>query len=232
MNSKHALSILSLIILPFSYANAGLLGPTAYLSAADSPFAGGSFSYFYLENFEDHLLNVPGVTASAGGVTSVIFGPAIHDSVDVDDGAIDDSELKGDSYFSGNGAAGIKFTFDAGILGSLPTKAGIVWTDGFGTTTFEAFDQNGISLCTIGPVAIADGSFNGETAEDRFFGVTNAGGISAIFISNTAGGIEVDHLQYGLAIANSVPEPSTYGMLLAGIGIFGWATRRKAQKHV
>jgi uncharacterized repeat protein (TIGR01451 family) len=50
----------------------------------------------------------------------------------------------------------------------------------------------------IGPVSIADGSNAGTTGEDRFFGVTNVGGISAIKISNSSGGIEVDHLQYGL----------------------------------
>jgi len=30
----------------------------AYLSQADSPFNGSNFSYFFLENFEDALLNV------------------------------------------------------------------------------------------------------------------------------------------------------------------------------
>ena len=36
------------------------------------------------------------------------------------------------------------------------------------------------------------------TAEDRFYGATNSGGISRIYISNSIGGIEVEHLQYGL----------------------------------
>jgi hypothetical protein len=120
--------VASLIAAPLSHAL--LIAPTSYLSFSDSPFSSGSFSYFYLETFEDHLLNVPGVTASAGGVTSVVFGPSIHDSVDADDGVIDGSGLNGDSYFSGSGAAGISFTFNAGALGSLPTSGGIVWTDG------------------------------------------------------------------------------------------------------
>jgi hypothetical protein len=116
-----------------------------YLSFANSPFNGGSFSYFYLENFEDHLLNTPGVTADAGGVASVIFGPSIHDSVDADDGAINGSGLGGDSYFTGNGAAGVRFTFNAGVLGGLPTSAGLVWTDGGGGTpvTFTVFVRTG-----------------------------------------------------------------------------------------
>src|SRR5512138_1593890 len=75
-------------------------GPTPYLSSADSPFAGVSFTYFHLEDFEDHLLNTPGVTGSDGGVASVVFGPSIHDSVDGDDGSIDGSGLNGDDWFS------------------------------------------------------------------------------------------------------------------------------------
>jgi hypothetical protein len=203
-------------------AHATLLGPTPYVKFADSPFSGGSFGYFFLEDFEDHLFNTTGATASAGGVTSVLFGPTFHDSVDADDGSIDGSGLTGDSYFSNSGAAGITFTFDGGVLGMLPTSAGLVWTDGAGTTSFEAFDQNGVSLGSIGPVFIADGSFNGETADDRFFGATNAGGISRIFISNASGGIEVDHLQYG-----AIPEPGTLVLLATGLAGLGMSRRKR-----
>src|SRR6266481_7452029 len=84
--------LLASMLLPMLNADT-LLGPTPYLSFGDSPFNGPSFSYFHLETFEDHLLNTPGVTGSPGGVTSVVFGPAIHDSVDFDDGVIDGSGL-------------------------------------------------------------------------------------------------------------------------------------------
>lgn len=144
-------------------------------------------------------------------MTSVIFGPAIHDSVDADDGTIDGSGLNGDSYFSDSGATGITFSFDSTVLGDLPTSAGIVWTDGAGQVTFQAFGPGNVPLGTIGPISDAnfpDGSVNGETAENRFFGIIASGGISSIFISNSGGGIEVDHLQYGLNVpASAVPEP-------------------------
>ena len=216
-----------------AYAALATFGPTPYLSSADSPFASGSFSYFHLENFEDHLLNTPGVSADVGGVTSVVFGPTIHDSVDADDGIIDGSGLLGDSYFTGPGAAGIRFTFSAAILGSLPTSAGLVWTDGgFGTSvTFTVFGENGQQVFTTTLSGFADNSNNGETAEDRFFGATYSGGISAIFMSNAGGGMEVDHLQYGAAAAAAVPEPETYAMLLAGLGLLGFAARRRQHKR-
>jgi uncharacterized repeat protein (TIGR01451 family) len=183
---------------PQGAAAATFLGPTPYLSKADSPFlADINAGKIYLEDFECGVLTVPGVTLSAGTIIPPGFEGLI-DSVDADDGVIDGSGLNGHSLFSGDGATGITFTFDQTTLGAFPTKAGIVWTDGNGTTTFEAFDSLGVSLGTIGPVSIADGSNAGTTGEDNFFGVVNASGISAIKISNTAGGIEVDHLQYGL----------------------------------
>ena len=171
------------------------LGPTPYLSFSDSPFKDESFSYFYLEDFEDGFLNTPGVTASS---EAYVYGPNyMTDSVDGDDGSIDGSGTGGHSFFKENGAEGITFTFDEGILGSLPTDVGLVWTDGAGDTSFEAFDNDNVSLGVFGPFAIADGSIYGTTAEDRFFGISWPGGISSIHISNTVRGIEIDHLQYG-----------------------------------
>jgi hypothetical protein len=170
---------------------------------------------------------VPGVTANAGGVASVVFGPSIHDSVDTDDGVLDGSGLAGDDYFSSNGAGGVTFTFSAGVLGALPTHAGLVWTDGAGVTSFEAFDHNGVSMGVL-TASLANASFNGETNEDRFFGAIDPLGISAIKISNSGGGIEIDHLQYGLAgEVTAVPEPESYAMLLGGLGLLGFVARRR-----
>jgi uncharacterized repeat protein (TIGR01451 family) len=179
-------------------AAATFLGPTPYLSKADSPFLTDlNAGNMYLEDFECGVLTVPGVALSDGTIIPPGFEGSI-DSVDADDGVIDGSGLGGHSLFTGSGGTGITFTFNQTTLGAFPTKAGIVWTDGGGAATFEAFDSVGASLGTIVQNPIGDGSNSGETPEDRFFGVINAGGISAIKMSNTAGGIEVDHLQYGL----------------------------------
>lgn len=148
---------------------------------------------FYLENFEDGQLNTLGVSASAGAVLPP--GPNT-DSVDLDDGNGDNNGNAGNSFFSSNGQAGITFTFNQSALGSLPVRAGLVWTDGDGDTLVEAFDAQGGSLGVIGPLRIADNSHQGTDADDRFFGFTHQGGISALKVWNTAGGIEVDHLQY------------------------------------
>ena len=163
-------------------ASTTFLGPSAYLSFGDSPFSGVSFSFFHLEDFEDGALNEPGLSASSG---QVLFPGSFQDSVDGDDGAVDGSGTGGHSWL---GASSITFSFDGGVLGSLPTHAGIVWTDvgfasptdGFDSVTFEAFDGASASLGTIGPVSVGDGLKTGQTAEDRFFGVAYGGGISSI----------------------------------------------------
>jgi hypothetical protein len=184
-------------------------GPSAYLSAADSPFAPLSFNSFFLENFEDGALNTLGLSVNGG----VIAAPAAStDSVDGDDGAIDGSGTNGRSWYSGNAGSRFSFSFDAVAIGAFPTHAGLVWTDvgivtsgsfAVGDVSFEAFDATGVSLGILGPATLGDGNFLGATAEDRFFGIVNLGGISRIdiFMSNSTDW-EVDHVQYGV-----IPAP-------------------------
>lgn len=198
-------------------ASAELLGPAPYLSTADSPFAPWTFDYFYLEDFEDGLLNTPGVAASTG---AVLLSGAQTDSVDADDGSIDGSGSAGSSFYSTAQGQFLEFTFDAGELGQLPTHAGLVWTDvgfatpavGFDEATFEAFDANDVPLGVIGPVMLGDGLLNGSTGEDRFIGAVNTGGIRRIRLTmTTSADWEMDHLQYGFSPdcnTNGVPDAS------------------------
>lgn len=209
-----------------STAHAGtVIGPILpYYGAAQSPFYALSFSYFHLDTFEEGSLTAPGVTASAGAVGT---GP-LYDSVE-GPGPL------GHSLFSGDGAAGITFAFNAGVLGNLPTDVGIVWTDGDGPNrTFKAFDQNDALIGTIIDPTQRFFSTGGDNdpSNYRFFGATNPGGISSIFIANDGGGIEVDDLQYGLqAPITSVPEPATLWIFGAGLaGLF--AMRRRNSNRI
>jgi hypothetical protein len=194
--SAAALAVLALSV-PLS-ASAGdlppeFLGATPYVSPADSPFETDEFG-FCIEDFEDGSFDVPGATGNG-----IVLSPSeIIDSVDADDGIVDGSGSGGHSYFAGNGTTGIQIDFDPQRVHGLPTQVGIVWTDGgfAALVTFEAFDSAGVSLGKLTGVLHADNSNSGETAEDRFYGITTPGeGISRIVITNTGGGIEVDHVQ-------------------------------------
>jgi PEP-CTERM motif len=207
--------------------NATILGPTPYLSQADSPFVPASFTNFYFDDLEDAAFNLTGATATGVSLcitnTSGCFLGAFVDSV----GNGGDQTVGHSLFASGT----ITITFDKIALGGfLPTAAGFAWTDGNNSITFEAFDENGISLGTVVGTH-ADGTFTGGTAEDRFYGATNAGGISRLVISNPPG-IEIDHIQFGFNAAPSVPEPATWAMMVLGFGLAGYSMRRRPNTRV
>ena len=191
-----------------------LPGNTPYLSRTNSPFFAGILSgAVTLEDFERGAFNIAGVTASAGQVV----GPGGQvDSVDADDGVVDGSGNGGHSYLV-NETNSVTFSFNAALLGRLPTKVGIVLTDGYPVGSgIEAFDTNGVSLGVVGPVQIGDDKFTGETAEDRFLGVEFAGGISALRVFYVLADFEVDHLQFDipttdLQLTGTAPESALVG---------------------
>jgi hypothetical protein len=221
------LAIVAALAASAPNAQAGpLFGPImAYDGIDDSPLPGMvPYTYFHLikmTDLPDGAFSGLGVTVTPG-CCDVIGPGGFVDSVD--------GENAGHSLFSGNGAAGITFTFDATILGGLPTHVGIAWTDGIRLIHFSAKDQNGVSLGQIDDNACCDfNSGDGNPANNRLFYAINSGGISSIHISNDGGGIEVDHLQYGLAAPTTgVPEPSTFALTLAaGLLSLGAARRRR-----
>ncbi|MEZ6069861.1 MAG: hypothetical protein R3C10_06175 [Pirellulales bacterium] len=80
------------------------LGPTPYLSAADSPFDLSSpGSTFHLEDFEDGELNTLGIhQLPPGALNATVMDPSpTTDSVDADDGTIDGSGTAGHSFAAG-----------------------------------------------------------------------------------------------------------------------------------
>ena len=229
----HALASLTLLTAATGSQAADpiFFGPSAYLSAADIPvgfYLGGS--PILLETLEDGVLD-SSLTGSFGELLSSGFAGA-RDSVDADDGEVDGNcgpQTSGRcvSWFNGNGGQGLNFNFVG--AGPLPTAFALVWTDGGGTVTFSATGADGQSLGSIQAVGFADGSFGGSTGEDRFFGLQYAGGIRSISISNSSGGIEVDHIQYG-QMANPVPEPSTWALMALGLlGLSAWTRRQAVQ---
>ena len=196
---------------------------TAYLSGEDSPFdLFGPGSDFFLEDFEDGLLNSPGLFGLGGEIR---FPSSFTDSVDGDDGLIDGFGTDGHSYwaFADKGGPHARFEFDAEVLGGLPANVGIVWTDGNfdAITSFEAFGPNGESLGIV-DVKLGGSSHQGLTGDDRFFGVIFDGGVSAIEVRATLGRIELDHVQYG----NMIPAPGA----LALLGLAGLARRRSRRR--
>jgi hypothetical protein len=207
-------------LLATGIAHAGPIGPTPYLRASDSPIVGSGYTYFEFQSFESgSAIDPRGATVTGSGlcISPLQCFPGIQDSVDEDDGAIDGLG-RGRSLWS---AGPITITFSAAVLGQLPNAVGLVWTDGAGPISFEAYDALGVLLGTV-LGNHADGAFTSGTAEDRFYGWTvESGGISRVVISNAGGPLEIDHLQYGFRPLVTpppagVPEPGTLGLLALG----------------
>jgi ELWxxDGT repeat protein len=178
-------------------------GPLPYLSAADSPFDQSKLGTdYWLEDFEDGKLNTPGVSADYGFVRSP---GSLTDSVDGDDGQIDDNGLDGHSYLVRPEMTGVTFTFDRTVLNGLPSQVGIVLTGGGDDSpgvNVDFFDAGGNLIDTTNDMTPRPVS--GVTSDDRFIGMYHSGGISAMRISGPLGpnnaGIEMDHLQYGAVV--------------------------------
>lgn len=222
---SRSISVLGLVLVFAVSAPGEMYGPTPYLQSSDSPFSGVSFTWFHLEDFDDAIWS-PGYTLDNGNVSSEL---AIS-------GEIDSVGLSGNAWcttkYVDNYGVNIPpfvtffFLVGQGYLPSLPTHAGIVWTDGYGPTKFEAFDSVGTSLGSIVVDLGVYDEYGGQPSEDRFFGVSNPDGIGSIRISTSSfdpGMIEVDHLQYGFAV---VPLPGGFLLGILGLGYAGTKLRR------
>jgi hypothetical protein len=174
----------------------GLAEPVPYKSRADSPFSGLVFaSYSHFEDWEDGLVNTPGVTPSSTATGS----GSLCDSIDGDDGIVDGKCDKAGGCNSGFAGGTISFTFDDVALGAFPTHVGIAWTDGnLGcNAVFEAYDAADVLIGTKTAAAVGDAVNTGTVDEDRYFTVVHAAGVKRVVVSSSAGGVEVDHLHYG-----------------------------------
>lgn len=238
MKRSHHIKIIVAAAITVTNLSAAVfyISPQPYLAfnnpaagTAVSPFKDISFNYFHLEDFEDGTLNTPGVTL-AEGVSTIPPTSTYSDSVDGDDGVIDGIATNVLSLFSNLTNSSFTFFFSKTVLGTLPTHAGIVWTDigtNFGgepfssdlvdNVFFEAFGPTGASLGVLGPYSLGDTSTSQTTGEDRFIGVIDTNGISAIKLSMPGkNNWEADHLQYGSVI----PEPSSFCLTFAGLCYF------------
>jgi hypothetical protein len=72
-------------------------------------------------------------------------------------------------------------------------------------------------------------TFNAPDETGSFVGVWSDTAFDRLEIRETAGAIEDDYFGefYSGSVAMPVPEPETYAMLLAGLGLVGFTARRR-----
>ena len=132
--------------------------------------------------------------------------------------------------FAGKGdlVSGTNYAFDDFIALSLSnsdlvgTISGSVASKGgnfFNLTKFDIFD-------TVTSTAVLTGTiFNGGLVGFGLFNGTTGSGSYALHIAGNSKGSS----SYAgtLSVTSAVPEPETYGMMLAGLGLMGFVARRR-----
>jgi hypothetical protein len=93
------------------------------------------------------------------------------------------------------------------------------WQVGFGNAT-----QNSTAL------SIASGGFSGWTTSTLNFTASGASQVLS-FLAQGSPGAPPFLLLDNVSLAAAVPEPSTWGMLLVGIGMIGFMARRRATRQ-
>jgi hypothetical protein len=220
------------------------IGPTPYRSVADSPFPIGINANFFMEDFEDGLLNTVGIlqrnTFPLPGDQglAIVRSPGFStDSVDADDGILDGFGSNGHSFTSvvhvtvpidpPRHQFRIEFEFDEIDLGFLPDSFGFVWTDGpaMSSLGLRIVTQNGTEFIPDAITGLGDLGRDGSSSDDVFFGVIGTDPIRTVTVIGGFRGdltsppeIEIDHIQYGLTI----PEPSTIALAMSFLALLLW----------
>ncbi len=147
---------------------------------------------YYLEDFEDGLINTPGLSIP----DAILNGPGANtDSVDIDDYTLNNSGTGGVSIRPAGSTLTLQFN-PAAPLGGYPTKVAFVWTDGAPNSTITVIATNAQNISVAQQYSgLGDNAFSGATAEDRFIGVQWPAGIQQLqIVSNSL--MEIDHVQY------------------------------------
>ena len=181
-----------------------------YAQRSDSPWAAGiRQGSIYVEDFEDGLVNTPGLAMTSGFLLD-------GSSVDEDDGVLGngtDNDF-GFVYYAAGNIHTIRAEFSRDPEGRFPTHAGWVMdTLDQSDARFTAYDPSGNLLASYNYIL--------QWGEFQFVGVYAPQGIGAI-ASDFNQRLYVDHVQYGYAI----PEPGT-ALLTATAALAAAARRRR-----
>jgi len=114
-------------------------------------------------------------------------------------------------------------TFDYALaqqVGFTGANSDNYWQVGFGGTTK---DSNALS--------IADGGFSGWKTASMSFTAANVSQALSFLANGATPGAPPFMLLDNVSLTAAVPEPSTWGMMLGGLGLLGWMMRRRAAKQ-
>lgn len=197
--------------LSFSFVVAAALAAPVAQAAVTQLSSAAQISTSYLNDFESVVSSGP-VTFSGGQLYSAAGASS----------GVTTSGSQGLLSMSFPQDISAQFAGSYNAVGMYFGNDDICCTSGF-SAKLEAF-SGATSLGSVFVVA------NMNDYVDQFIGLSSATAFDRVVISYNGAGLYtfVDDFQLGQVAA--VPEPETYAMLLAGLGIMGALARRKKQK--
>jgi hypothetical protein len=126
-----------------------------------------------------------------------------------------------------NNFAGVKNPLDGILSGGSDTITFGGLAAGMYNITVTISGQNIVFNDVLSELNGSHGTYSVD-GKFRFFGVDHTG--TSPFVLNLFGTPSIGAKYSGDVSVSAVPEPETYGMLLAGLGLVGFAARRKAKK--
>jgi hypothetical protein len=221
---------------PVNSVSYGSLTGTEIVDFDDLPSASASGSNYdatfisrgvgFGERFNGQSLGTSGnfdtLGSSASGALAVVAGTPNHN--------LDILLYNGSNVLTGLGPLGYP-NFDAVGEGSFAalfstdqSQFGFQLVGGNGGSAFVSFFKRDGSLISTVTVSSLSDSFYGFRREGD---VQDIAGIS--IYNNDLGGIGFDNLKHDVRsdVPPAVPEPETYALMLAGLGVVGYMARRR-----
>jgi hypothetical protein len=88
-------------------------------------------------------------------------------------------------------------------------------------------------ILTLGNLSAAFGTLVGQIDSGDFFaigtsfnGIASASGVLKLYYWDSNFGDNTEHITASVTVG-AIPEPETYALMLAGLGLVGWAARRR-----
>ncbi len=171
------------------------------------------------------------VFATASFGSSAVMAQTVGNTPQVLD-LTDGTGFFGDTFAAGNTGASFNDHFTFSVEGTTGWNFDAIISS-ISRTADVGLDITGLSLYTAGDVLVTQGMMMQSGTIDVWTLSSNSLAAGDYYLAVSGNMMSDGGASFGGAVsmAAPVPEPETYGMLLAGLGVLGFLARRRKQSQ-